>query len=58
MLDLQEKKQVGSNGNQSGLYEYSGGALRHYGPDADNPDQDISWSISARQRNCSFQTRL
>jgi len=56
MLDLQEKKQVGSNGNQSGLY--SGGALRHYGPDADNPDQDISWSISASLRNCSFQIRI
>jgi len=55
MLDLQEKKQVGSNGNQSGLY--SAGVSRHHGLDIDNSDQEFSWSISALLRNCLFQIR-
>lgn len=47
---------MGSNSNESGLY--SGGVSRDRGPNTDNSDQEVSSSISARLRNCSFQIRI
>ena len=47
---------MGSNSNDSGLY--SGGVSRDHGPNTDNPDQEVSSSISARLRNCSFQITI